>query len=105
MSIYPIVKRKLKTRKGKGFSRAELKDAKLNINEAYKYSIPIDLRRSTKHEENVKKLKTYIKKVEPKASTKEDKLKKPEPKKAKNVNSEAVKKVIKAVEDAHSKIK
>jgi predicted flap endonuclease-1-like 5' DNA nuclease len=75
MSIRPIVKRSMKTRKGKGFSKAELKDAELSVNEALKYGIPIDLRRSTKYEENVKKLKTFFEKTKPEAPTKEEKAK------------------------------
>ena len=60
MDIYAVVKRKRKTRKGKGFSRAELRDVGLSPNEALKLAIPIDTRRSTKHENNVTTLKTYI---------------------------------------------
>jgi predicted flap endonuclease-1-like 5' DNA nuclease len=63
MSIHAIVNRRMKTRKAKGFSKAELKDAGLNVKEALKHSIPIDSRRSTKREENVKMLETYTKKM------------------------------------------
>ena len=65
MSIEAIVKRKRKTRKGKGFSRGELKEADLSFSEALKQRIPIDTKRSTKHEENVKRLKTYSKALRP----------------------------------------
>ena len=72
MSIHAIVNGIMKTRKGKGFSKAELKDAGLSVNEALKYSIPIDSRRSTKHEENVKMLGTYTRKMEPVTPAKEE---------------------------------
>jgi ribosomal protein L13E len=60
MRIHSVVKRGVKTREGRGFSKAELRDAGLSVNEALKQGIPIDPRRSTKHEENVKLLKAYI---------------------------------------------
>jgi len=70
MSIEAIVKRKRKTRKGKGFSREELREVGLSFGEALKQGIPIDTRRSTKHEENVTKLKAYSKVLRPKPSAK-----------------------------------
>jgi len=76
MSIHPIVKRGAKTWKGRGFSNAELRDAELSINEALKYRIPIDSRRSTKHEENIETLRTYIEKKEREKPAKEAKAKK-----------------------------
>jgi predicted flap endonuclease-1-like 5' DNA nuclease len=60
MSIQAIVKRKKKSRRGKGFSRGELKETGLNFNQALNMGIPIDIRRSTKHEENVETLKTHL---------------------------------------------
>ena len=90
MSIHPVVKRRIKTRKGKGFSKAELKDAGLNANEALKHRISIDSRRSTKHEDNVKMLKTYTKNMKPEALTKEEKVK--TVKEAKTIDPKAVKK-------------
>lgn len=105
MSIHPVVKRSMKTRKGKGFSKAELRDAGLSVNDALKHRLPIDPRRSTKHEENVKTLKTYTKKAEPEAPAKEGKAKTAKPKEAKTVDQKAVKKLIKAVEDARSTVK
>jgi len=47
-------------REGKGFSRAELEEAGILIDEATRLGIPIDKRRRTKYEENVEKLKTYV---------------------------------------------
>ena len=62
MSIQAVVKRK--TRKGKGFSREELREVGLSFGEALKRKIPIDPRRSTKHEENVEMLKTALEPIE-----------------------------------------
>ena len=77
MKIHSVVKRGIKTRKGRGFSKAELKDVGLSVNEALKQGIPIDSRRSTKHEENVTVLKTHINKTGPEmpARAKEEKVK------------------------------
>ena len=60
MTIQAIVKRKRKSRRGKGFSREELKEKGLSFIQALKMGIPIDVRRSTKHDENVETLKTYL---------------------------------------------
>ena len=59
-TIHPIVYRKGKTRRGRGFSRAELKEVGLSLKEALKMGIPIDPRRRTKHDENIKILKEYL---------------------------------------------
>jgi len=72
MSINAIVSGRTKRRKGKGFSKSELKDAGLSFKEALKHNIPIDSRRSTKLEENAKTLETYAKKMEPKTPSKEE---------------------------------
>ncbi len=58
--IAPIVKRGLKTRTGKGFSRDELKEAGLNAGEAKHLSIPVDTRRNTNYPENVEALKKWV---------------------------------------------
>jgi predicted flap endonuclease-1-like 5' DNA nuclease len=60
MTIQAIVKRKRKSTKGKGFSREELKEKGLSFKQALNMRIPIDVRRSTKHDENVETLKTYL---------------------------------------------
>jgi len=87
MSIHAIVKRRItkgilkkghverSMKRGKGFSKAELEDAEISINEAMKYGIPIDSRRSTKHEENVNALKSYIEKIKTEAPGMEEKAK------------------------------
>ena len=48
-------------RKGRGFSLEELKEAKLSYQEARKRGISVDRRRKTKHSDNVKALKSYLK--------------------------------------------
>jgi large subunit ribosomal protein L13e len=58
--IWAIVKRKRRIRPGRGFSRAELKEVNLSVKEALKLGIPVDVRRSTKHDENVEILRSYI---------------------------------------------
>lgn len=49
-----------RTKEGRGFSRGELKEAGVDLKHALKLGIPIDLRRKTKHEENVKTLKQHL---------------------------------------------
>jgi ribosomal protein L13E len=62
ISIKPIIfKKDGKKRYGKGFSREELKKARLSLREALKLSIPIDSRRKTIHEENVNTIKGFLK--------------------------------------------
>ncbi len=60
MEVWPIVYRKNRTRKAKGFSRAELKEANIDAKSAIKLGLPVDPRRRSKHEENVKVLKQYF---------------------------------------------
>jgi len=66
--IAPIVRRKLKdgriiTRKGRGFSLNELKEAGITIDVAKKLGIPVDKRRRSCREENVKALKEFVEKA------------------------------------------
>jgi len=63
MAIQAVVERKRKSRKGKGFSREELKEVGLGFRQALKLGIPIDSRRSTKHKENIETLKTYAREL------------------------------------------
>ena len=61
MKLQPMVlKKRGETRKGKGFSRGELREAGLDSKQALKLGILIDLRRKTKREENVKILKHHL---------------------------------------------
>jgi len=55
-----VVKGKGRTRRGRGFSRDELKEAGIDPKQALRSGVPIDLRRNTKHKENVKILKQYL---------------------------------------------
>jgi predicted flap endonuclease-1-like 5' DNA nuclease len=50
-------------RRGRGFSYSELKDAGIELTDARWMAIPIDSRRKTKHSENVKLLKEYVKRI------------------------------------------
>lgn len=62
IKVEPIVfKKNRKPRKGKGFSREELRKAGLSFREALKLSIPIDFRRRTIHKENIKAVKSFLK--------------------------------------------
>ncbi|TET56665.1 50S ribosomal protein L13e [Candidatus Bathyarchaeota archaeon] len=56
-----ILKRRGRNRRGRGFSRKELKKAGLSQKQALKLQLPVDLRRRTIHEENVKLLKQQLK--------------------------------------------
>ena len=56
-----ILKRRGRNRSGRGFSRKELKKAGLSQKQALKLQLPVDLRRRTIHEENVKLLKQQLK--------------------------------------------
>jgi len=60
MKLKAIVKRKRRIRVGKGFSGDELKAVGLSVKQALKMGIPVDVRRSTMHEENVETLKSFL---------------------------------------------
>lgn len=74
MSVFSIA-RNMKARKAKGFSKKELKEAGLNLQDALKLGLPIDSRRSSKHEENVQILETCIKETKPESSKKGERVK------------------------------
>jgi ribosomal protein L13E len=61
--VTPLVKGRrgitLFWRWARGFSLGELKEAGFNVNEARRLGLPVDIRRRSKHEENVKKLKEF----------------------------------------------
>ena len=51
-------------RKGRGFSRSELKDSGLNnIKTARKNGIPVDMLRNTKNPENIEQLKPIVREI------------------------------------------
>jgi len=61
MKVRPVVRRKGgRWRRGKGFSKSELKEAEVDSRQAQKLGIPIDPRRKTKHKENVEALKKHL---------------------------------------------
>ena len=76
--IKPVVNKKGGKRAGKGFSIKELEKAGLTPAEAKKLKIPVDKRRETVHDQNVKAVKVYAEKRKAEA-----KPKKPQKKKAK----------------------
>ena len=57
--IYAVIKKGRKSRKGRGFSSHELKEADLSFSQALELGIPIDPKRSTRYDENVDTLKAY----------------------------------------------
>jgi len=66
MTIQPTVQKKNgRLREGKGFSKGELRKVGIDFKQAVRLAIPIDLRRKTKHEENIKTLKQYLKSLKP----------------------------------------
>ncbi len=60
MQPEPTVQRKHKNRRGRGFSRAELREAGTDFKRALKYRIPVDRRRRTKYESNIEILKRSL---------------------------------------------
>ncbi|TRO55678.1 hypothetical protein E2P64_06720 [Candidatus Bathyarchaeota archaeon] len=72
------------TRRGRGFSHSELKDAGIALADARWMAIPIDGRRKTKHPENVKLLMDFAKRISKlKITPKPPVAEKPKPTKAK----------------------
>ena len=67
-----------KQRSGRGFSLEELKKAGLNPAEAKTLKIPVDKRRKTAHDQNVKAVKAYAEKETAKVVAKPKR--KPQPK-------------------------
>jgi ribosomal protein L13E len=66
--IKPIIKREIRNikliRKGRGFSRSELKESGLdNLKVVRKNRIPIDVFRKTKIPENIEQLKPIVKEI------------------------------------------
>ena len=78
-----VFKKGGKQRLGKGFSLGELKGVKLSLKQALKLGIPVDSRRKTAHEENVKALKEFLAAL---VKTKAENVSKPAVKKGKAKN-------------------
>lgn len=55
-----VFKKGGKQRLGKGFSIGELKEVKLGLKQALKLGIPVDSRRRTVHENNIKSLNEFL---------------------------------------------
>jgi len=60
MQPQPTVHRKGKRRRGKGFSRAELRGAGVDFGQALESGIPVDRRRKTEYESNIKILERHL---------------------------------------------
>lgn len=62
----PVVKspRTASLRRGRGFSKDEVAQVELSIDEARQMGLIVDLRRKTMHQENIDALKQYIKDLE-----------------------------------------
>lgn len=61
-SVRPVVKSPdtKALRSGRGFSRKELSEAGLTVNEARSIGLVVDLRRRTAYSENVEAIKQYL---------------------------------------------
>jgi len=95
MDIYAVVKRKKRERKGKGFSRAELKEVHMTATGALKLGIPIDVRRSTKHDTNVHTLQVYAESMKSEPSLPIDKIKTVELTEVKGIGPKSMEKLVK----------
>lgn len=58
--VAAVVYSKGRRRAGKGFSREEIRAAGLSVREALRLRIPVDVRRKTSYEENIRALKDYL---------------------------------------------
>ncbi len=70
MQPQPKVQKKSKIRRGKGFSRAELREAGADLRQALKLGIPVDPRRKTKYKGNIGILERYLQSLAPKKKSK-----------------------------------
>lgn len=96
MDIYAVVKRKKRDRKGKGFSRAELKEVRMTATDALKLGIPVDVRRSTKYETNVLALQVYAESMKSEPSLPIDEVKTVELTEVKGIGPKSMEKLVKA---------
>ena len=77
MRLQSTVRKKSgETKAGRGFSRGELREAGLDPKKALKLRISIDLKRKTKHKENVKTLKKQVRSLTKKKKRKPRTVKK-----------------------------
>jgi len=76
MKVQSAVQKKGGTKEGRGFSRGELREVGVDLKQALKLGMPIDLRRKTKHEENVKALKQHLRSLAKKRPRRQRTIKK-----------------------------
>ena len=81
--MQPEIVHKGKTRKARGYSYEELKNANMDKRVAKKLKVPVDRRRKTAYEENIEQLKTKMKVKKKPIKKKAVKGKKSPPKKEK----------------------
>ncbi|HEV8404900.1 MAG TPA: ribosomal protein L13e [Nitrososphaera sp.] len=72
----PTVRNGYIVRTGRGYSFGELVEAGLDPRVARKSGIPVDVLRRSKHAENIEQLKSIVKTMQPRESTKKSKKKK-----------------------------
>jgi len=60
-----VYKKSGKKRSGRGFSREELKKAGISLKQALRIGLPVDIRRRTVHDENVKLVKKQLQSLKP----------------------------------------
>jgi len=60
-----VLKKGGKSRKGKGFSKGELKKVGLDFASALRLGIPVDKRRRSIHEENIRLLEEHLSSLKP----------------------------------------
>jgi len=60
-----VYKKSGKKRSGRGFSREELKKAGISLKQALRIGLPVDIRRRTVHDENVKLVKQQLQSLKP----------------------------------------
>lgn len=60
-----VQKRSHENRRGRGFSRGELRKAGINTRQALRAGFPIDVRRRTIHDENVKLAQERVRHLKP----------------------------------------
>ncbi len=96
MNIYAVVKRKKREKKGKGFSRAELREVDISTTDALNLGIPIDSRRSTKHEKNVQTLQAYTESMKREPSLPKEKIKTVELSAVKGIGPKTMEKLVEA---------
>lgn len=70
-----VLKKGGKQRLGRGFSLGELKEVKLSLKQALKLGVPVDSRRRTVHENNIRVLKDFLASLFGKTSESADKIK------------------------------